>query len=133
MSCPTVGKEKYKDFVNARLRKEEISVHDPIKRRKTKLLTLKSFSKKPKTNQRKSVKVNRDTLAKLLAISLAREKVIDFKKALQFPLGEVPLSLCNPDGCMRKTNKGRLGQIVMKEIDAAETDRSNERAHCIHS
>ena len=133
LSCPTIGKEKYKDFVNARLRKKEISVRDLIKRTKTKLLTFKSFSKKPKTNQRKSVEVNRDILAKLLAISLLREKVIDFKKALQFPIDEVPLSLCNPDGCMRKTNKGKLGQIVMKEIDATETDRSNERAHCRHS
>ena len=57
----------------------------------------------------------------MLAISQARKKVIDLKKALQFPLDEVPLSLCNPDGCMRKTNKGKLGQIVMKEIDTTET------------
>ena len=57
----------------------------------------------------------------MLAISRARKKVIDLKKALQFPLDEVPLSLCNPDGCMRKTNKGKLGQIVMKEIDTTET------------
>ena len=73
LSCPTVGKEKYKDFVNTQLRKKGIHVHDPIKRTKTKLLRFKSSSKKSKTNQRKSVEVNRDILAKLLAISLARK------------------------------------------------------------
>ena len=73
LSCPTVGKEKYKDFVNTQLRKKGIHVHDPIKRTKTKLLRFKSSSKKPKTNQRKRVEVNRDILAKLLAISLARK------------------------------------------------------------
>ena len=56
-----------------------------------------------------------------MAISLEREKVLNFKKTLQFPLGEVPLSLCNPGGFMRKTNKGKLGQIVMKEIGTTET------------
>ena len=56
-----------------------------------------------------------------MAISLARETVIDFKKALQFPLGQAPLNLCKPDGCMRKPNKDKLGQIVMKEIDTTET------------
>ena len=57
-------------------------MHDPIKRTKTKLLRFKSSSKKSKTNQRKSVEVNRDILAKLLAILLAREKVIDLKKTV---------------------------------------------------
>ena len=56
-----------------------------------------------------------------MAISLARETVIDFKKALQFPLGQAPLNLCKPDGCMRKPNKDKLGQIVMKEMDTTET------------
>ena len=101
MSCPTVGKEKYKDFVNTQPHNKEIPVHDPSKRTKTKLLTFNSSSKNPKTNQRKSVEVNRDILAKLLTISVARE-VIDFKIALRFPLGEVSLSSCNPDGCMQK-------------------------------
>ena len=56
-----------------------------------------------------------------MAISLVRKKVIDFKKALQFPLGEIPLSLCNLDGCIQKTNKGKLSQIVIKEIDTTGT------------
>ena len=45
--------------MNTQLRKKEMPVHDPIKRTKTKLLTLKSSSKKTKMNQR-SVEVNRD-------------------------------------------------------------------------
>ena len=64
--------------MNTRLRKKEIPVHDAIKRTKNKATNIKVFLKK--TNQRKSDEVNRDILAKLLAISLAREKVIDLKK-----------------------------------------------------
>ena len=117
--------------MNTRLHEKEIPVHNPIKRTKTKLLTFKSSKKKPKTNQRKSDEVNRDILAKLLAVSLASE-IIDFKKALQFPLGEVLLSLCNPDGCMRKTRKGRLSQISHEGDRHNKNLRSKERAHCIH-
>ena len=71
----------------------------------------------------------------MLAISLVREKVIDFKKALQFPLVEVPLTLCNPDGCMRLTNKEKLGQIVMKEIDTTEAleVKKEHTAYTLHT
>ena len=31
--------------------------------------------------------------------------IIDFEKALKYPLGDIPLSLANADGTMRKTNK----------------------------
>ena len=58
LSCPTVGKEKYKDFVITQLHKKEIPVHDPIKRTKTKLLTFK-YSSKKKQSKSKSVEVNR--------------------------------------------------------------------------
>ena len=53
LSCPTVGKEKYKDFVDTRLRKKEISVHDPIKQTKTKLLTFKSSSSSSSSSKKK--------------------------------------------------------------------------------
>ena len=71
----------------------------------------------------------------MLAISLVREKVIDFKKALQFPLVEVPLTLCNPDGSMRLTNKEKLGQIVMKEIDTTEAleVKKEHTAYTLHT
>ena len=56
LSCPTVGKEKYNDFVNTRLHKKEIPVHGPNKKTKTKLLTFKSSSKKPKRIKEKLLK-----------------------------------------------------------------------------
>ena len=67
-------------------------------------------------------------------MSLVREKVIDFKKALQFPIGEVSLNLCNPDGCMQKTNKGKLSQMVMKETDKTETleVKKEHTAYIVH-
>ena len=53
LSCPAVGKEKYKDFVNTWPHKKEIPVHDPIKRTKSKLLTIKSSSKETQNESKK--------------------------------------------------------------------------------
>ena len=36
--------------------------------------------------------------------------IIDFEKALKYPLGDIPLSLANADGTMVKTNKRKLAK-----------------------
>ena len=47
------------------------------------------------------IDVNRDILAKLSKISVIKGKtIIDFEKALKYPLGDIPLSLENADGTM---------------------------------
>ena len=105
LSSPDTGKEKRKEFVEKRLHQREILVHDVIKRCKFQNFT--SMANKPTAKNKKSVvDVNRDILAKLSKISARKGKtIIDFEKALKYPLGDIPLSLANADGTTRKTNK----------------------------
>ena len=127
LSSPTLGQEDlYKQFVEDRLKSGKIPVHDPIKRLKIK--SFKTAAHEPRTTQKKSVDVNRDILAKLLSMSCKKGKTIDFEKALKYPLGDVPLSLCNGDGSTRKTNKSKLAQIIISRMDTSTTpDVQKER------
>ena len=45
-----------------------------------------------------------------------KERKMDFQKALTYPLAEVPLTLCNADGSMRKTNKSNLDKKVLSRL-----------------
>ena len=57
------------------------------------------MANKPTAKNKKSViDVNRDILAKLSKISVIKGKtIIDFEKALKYPLGDIPLSLANAE------------------------------------
>ena len=75
--------------------------------------TFKVIAKKTTTSNNRSIEVNRDILGRLLCISLREGKTIGFVKALHYPLCEVPLSLANADGSMRKTNRSKLANIII--------------------
>ena len=49
-----------------------------------------------------------------MSISLQQGKTINFEKALEFPLSPIPLSLCNADGSLRKTNKSQLLKKILE-------------------
>ena len=53
----------------------------------------------------------------MLACSFKLQKIIDFEKALCFPLSPVPLSVANPDGSPRKTTKSQLNKILIANYD----------------
>ena len=59
------------------------------------------------------MEVNRDILGKLLSISMRKGRVVDFVKALEYPLSTVPLNISNADGTMRKTNKSELAKLIL--------------------
>ena len=68
LSIKESDEEFYKDFVDDRLKSTSIKIHDPIKRNKVSLF--KSACKKVVVqyhNQQKTVEINRNILAKLLA------------------------------------------------------------------
>ena len=85
---------------------------DPIKRNK-----IPSFVSIPvKITQGSKVKVveaNRNVLGKLLSLSAKHQKPIDLVSTLSFPLHPVPLSLANPDGSKRCTQKSKLLEIFI--------------------
>ena len=60
----------------------------------------------------KAVEINRNIIGKLLALSARSERLIDFQKALSYPLCSVPLSLANPDRSRRTTQKSKLSDVI---------------------
>ena len=114
MSIRKVGEEEYDKFRNERLLKKEKGFHDPIKRNNLKLFS--SGNRKVQTEQStqvKTIEANRNILASLLSLSAKTGQVIDFEKALKYPLSSVPLSLANPDGARRTTAKSKLQGIIL--------------------
>ncbi len=91
-----------------------VSFHQPIKR-----LNLKLFSDSSrkvalkKDSMSRSIETNRSIRGCLLAVSTRAGQVIDFHKALKYPLSSVPLSLANPDGRRRATTESKLQSIIL--------------------
>ena len=82
----------------------------------------------------KVIEANRDVLGKLLATSTKHGKIIDFKKALEYPLTPVPLSLTNADGTRRTTQKSALMDILIENNSRDTMDPENilpAKAHTI--
>ena len=71
-----------------------------------------------KDKKLKSVEVNQNILGLLLSASAKSGQVIDFAKALEYPLGPVPLSLANPDGSRRVTSKSKLLKVILNTATA---------------
>ena len=113
------GREQYLNFVKERILNDEVSFHSPIKRNK--LLNFQTNTFKQSKAKNKSTEVNRDILSMLLSLSVRKQKVIDFQTALSYPLSQVPLSLCNADGSMRKAVKSKLVQCILSRANDEET------------
>ncbi|MEM7298253.1 MAG: hypothetical protein AAF391_08310 [Bacteroidota bacterium] len=113
------GREQHSNFVKERILTDEVLFHSPIKRNK--LLNFQTNSFKQSKAKNKSTEVNRDILSMLLSLSVRKQKVIDFQTALSYPLSQVPLSLCNADGSMRKTVKSKLVQCILSRANDEET------------
>ena len=64
----------------------------------------------------KSVEVNRNILGTLLSLSAKSGQAIDFKRALEYPLCPVPLTLANPYGSRRVTTKSKLTEFIIKNM-----------------
>ena len=65
------------------------------------------------STQVKTIEANRNILASLLSLSVKTGQVIDFEKALKYPLSSIHLSLANPDGARRTTAKSKLQGIQL--------------------
>ena len=114
-STDSSGKDDYQTFCKDRLESNKVNFHDPISRNK---LTLFSSTGQTVSVERdkklKSVDVNRNILGLLFSASAKTGQVIDFSKALEYPLGSVPFSLANPDGSGRVTSKSKSLKVILK-------------------
>ena len=106
------GKTLSEDFKRERLYSQHIKFHNPIKRN-----NYASFSKNKitvtKDNKAKTIEVNRNIIGNLLSFTVKTGRVIDFEKALQYPLSSIPLSISHPDGSRRETAKSKLKGIIV--------------------
>ena len=118
-STDSSGKDDHQTFCKDRLESKKVNFLDPISRKK---LTLFSSTGQTVSNEKdeklKSVEVNRNILGLLLSASAKSGQVIDFAKALEYPLGPVPLSLANPDGSRRVTSKSKSLKVILKHCTA---------------
>ena len=113
-------KQLGEDFVDKRVRKTTLKIHDPISRNETKLF--KSAEKNVVLhhmykNKEQVVEVNWDILGKLLAHSAKTQKAIDFKKALTYPLRPILLCFAHLDGTRRTTAKSKLMDEILTYCD----------------
>ena len=109
LNCWDIGQSKFEQFTQESISGNLKPFHDPIK--KTKITMFKDMTKSTKmANNGKSavIDANRNILGKLLAISAKHEKRIDFEVALSYTLSTTPLSLPNPDGSRRATQKSKF-------------------------
>ena len=116
LNISETGKKKYESFKKERLTEPQTKkFHDPIVRANIKGFQQNKVKLQLKQHKSwKTLEINRDILGKILAISSKSGKVIDFEKALTYPLSPIPLSLCNGDGSMRKTNKSDLLNVLLE-------------------
>ena len=89
------GEKRYQDFVDNKLLSEETTFHDPLTRSKYTLF--RSCSRKVNMLERsgklKAVEVNRNVIGTLLALSARSERLIDFQKAVSYPVCSVHSAL----------------------------------------
>ena len=115
-----VGKDLYKHFGDDRIRSTQIKIHDPITRQK--LTIFKNAGKKVTIkveNKQQDVETNHNILAKQLTYSAKVSEVIDFEKALRYPLYPVPLCLAHPDGSRHTTAKSKFMEVILSYCNSS--------------
>ena len=81
-----------------------------------------------KDGKLKSIEVNRNVIGNLLALSAKTGQLIDFNKALEFPLCPVDLNLSNPNGSRRSMQKSKLTEIII--LDSTLMDNAEFPQKC---
>ena len=121
LRCWEIGEKKHKEFTEQRIENKVISFHHPIKKEHLKFFSDNS-TKISKAGRISSVTVNRNIISKLLTISFQTGKQIDFEAALAYPLTPVPLSLANPDGSRRVTQKSKLVEVLRSYVSTEQAE-----------
>ena len=120
LNIRTKGKELADEFIEKRLVSKEKSFNDPIPRVKVPNFH-QTQVKIPKANkQLKVVEANRNIIGHLLSLSTKSSQPINLEAALTYPLFPVPLSLANPDGTKRSTQKSKLLEIISPGLENSE-------------
>ena len=101
----------------------QVKFHDKIPR--SKLQTLSNGCEKKKSvtanNSESIIRADHDLLAHIVLMAENRKL-----QMLRHPLEPLPWALATCDGLMRKTSKSALGNLSVKDIEAAEHTTSKD-------
>ena len=100
------GKKLAGTFTDDRLLSSKTLFHKPIRKN-----DCKSFKNSSKTCKIKGIDA-------LTSFSLKTGFAVDFKKALQYPLSPIPLSISHPDGIQRSNQKSKLKEALLKGVES---------------
>ena len=124
LSAKGIGKELMITFNKQRLEEgHTLSIFDRMKKQKLPTFSNIPLSKAAKHKARLvAIESTKELFAKIFII--AQTRVVDLKELLSFPLIELPLSLSEPDGTLKKTAKSKLLHAV--EGDTVPVDMLQE-------
>lgn len=124
LTASEIGKKLMITFNKERLEEgHTLSIFDRMKKQKLPTFSNIPLSKAAKQKTRLvAVESTKELFAKIAII--AQTRTVDLKELLSFPLIELPLSLSEPDGTLKKTAKSRLLHAV--EGDTAPVEMLQE-------
>ena len=109
------------EFVEKRIRTNDTSFYDPIKRCKLKTFATMKAKKICKVKEKAvTIRAERGIFAKLLVIREKRDTVT-MKELISYSLGPIPWSLALPDGGLVKTTKSTLLNALEADVPHLET------------
>ena len=117
------GKKYFELFVDVRLLSNQKNLHATFPRLQVKLFMRSSRKVDIQANGKsKTFEANSNIISTLLAVSTRKNRLIDFKEALKYPLTSVPLNIAHPDDSRRCTQKSKLTDIIIEK--AVLTDQT---------
>ena len=119
------GKNLADEFLEKRILTSDINFHEPLRKVKVPSFQEPTITLK-KNNKDKVVSANRNIISKFLSLPAKFHKPIDFQKALTYPLHSFPLSMAFPNGSKRETQKSKLLQEILPQVDDSEDIHDKE-------
>ena len=113
LSIVTSAHNQNEFFHQERMIKKTKKFHAPITRNK--VMSFKDSNKNTTVSSngnQTTVEIIRNILGMLLSVAVKTNRNIDFRKALQYALSPVPLSLANPDGTKWISTKSKLTEMI---------------------
>ena len=118
-------KKQLDEFVTKRLNTQEEEFFEPITKNKIySIATEKKKAKVKKDGKIVSIDLDRQIMSRLVVISSSRD--FDLQNLFEYELSTVPLSLFNPDGTIRKSNKSQLLKEMERDSAIEELENIEE-------
>ena len=115
------GEAKLKEFIEQQLEVSELGFHEKLP--KLKLKTFSTMVKETSVCVDKTkvvVKADRDLFSRMIVV--AQSCVLNLREVLSYELGPLLWSLATVDGCLVKTQKSKLLQLLEKTFPQVTKD-----------